>query len=105
MEALRERLEEVTLQEEELFRKRQELIHHALQEEAVENLHERYLEIRELESGLRCEHLRLENLLHPAHLYQDHGEALGTLSVRRKYAYLFLIVASAVALLFLLSRA
>jgi len=99
---LRTQLEEITLQEEELFRKRQELVHHAIQEEVVGDLHDRYLEIRNRESDLRCEHLRLENQMHPGHAYHDHGMAIGTLNPRRKYGYLFLIVASAAALLFLM---
>ncbi len=101
-EHLRESLEEITLQEEELFRKRQELVHHAIHGEVLGDLHEHYVEIRKQESDLRCEHLRLENLLHPGHSYHDHGEAIGTLSMRRKYGYLFLIVVCAAALLFIL---
>ncbi len=99
---LREQLENVTLQEEELFRKRQKLVHHALQEEELGDLRERYLEIREQESGLRYEHLRLENLLQPGHFYHDPTEGMGTLSPRKKYWYLFLIVTSAAALLLLM---
>ena len=99
---LRVQLEDITLQEEELFRKRQQLVHHAIQEEVPGDLHERYLEIRNQESDLRCEHLRLENLIKPGYAYHDHGMAIGTLNPRRKYGYLFLIVASVAALLFLM---
>lgn len=101
---LRDQLDKVSIEEEELFQKRQRLIHQAIEEENQEGLHDSYLEIRQYESRLRYEHLHLENLLHPGHSYQDHGGNIGELDSRRKYVYLILMVVSAVALLLLMTR-
>jgi hypothetical protein len=104
-ENLCDQLDAVGLQEAELFRRRQELVHQALRKETQEGLHEGYLSIRTLEADLRYEHLRLENLLHPGRSYTDHSGLGLKQSPQRKYVYLFLIAAAAVGLLFLLSRA
>ena len=103
-ENLRRKVDEVALQEEELFRKRQELIHGALLEERHVGLRETYLSIRAAEADLRCEHLRLMNLLQPGHSFHDHGGDFGPEKVGRKYIYLVVIAASVLGLLFLLAR-
>jgi hypothetical protein len=89
---------DLKLQEEELFRQRQQLIHQAICQESLGGLPQQYLQIRAREAEVRLEQLRFANLLHPGHASRDYKGIFNPENMARKIILLVVLIASAMGL-------